>query len=284
MLKNRSDGYNPWKHSTFATLCQQPRKNELITRELLRMYGVYIYMLVSTYVYHNNQPHVGKYTGPYMDPMGLYLAAIPLFCLYFFLKVTVLLNRICWWKTLSGVLLECEDSDPRKRANVPWKVAYFKRNVISMSSPTIMDNMDMLLFWGVICETPEANMNKRFIYCSWETQNLFLNFGIFFGPFFVGHMSLETQKSCKKKEVPPVFPWQYKIGSFPQIGMKIKKYLKPPLGHVHYGQIGSNWGDWSWDVDRHGLPDDAPSDSFSTFKPWCFVTTHFKMEIYPRLP
>jgi len=51
-----------------------------------------------------------------------------------------------------------------------------------------MDNMDMLLFWGVICETPEANMNKRFIYCSWETQNLFLNFGIFFGPFFVGHI------------------------------------------------------------------------------------------------
>ena len=38
-----------------------------------------------------------------------------------------------------------------------------------MSSPTIyifsMDNMDMLLFWGAICETPEANMNKRFIYC-----------------------------------------------------------------------------------------------------------------------
>ena len=24
----------------------------------------------------------------------------------------------------------------------------------------------------------------------------------------------------------------------------------------------------------HGLPDDAPSDSFSTFKPWCFVAHH----------
>ena len=131
MLNITSDGYNPWKHSTFPTLCQQPGKNELITRELLPMYGIYIYTLVSTYVYHNNQPHVGKYTGPYMDPMGLYLAAIPLFCLYFFSKVTVLLNRICWWKALSGVLLECEDLDPRKRTNVPWKGAYFKRNVIS---------------------------------------------------------------------------------------------------------------------------------------------------------
>ena len=35
------------------------------------MYGVYIYIkLIFTYIYHKNQPHVGKYT-IYMDPLGM---------------------------------------------------------------------------------------------------------------------------------------------------------------------------------------------------------------------
>ena len=38
------------------------------------MYGIF------TYIYHKNQPDVGKYTIPYMDPMGI----VPLKVLNFF--------------------------------------------------------------------------------------------------------------------------------------------------------------------------------------------------------